>query len=239
MPPGVSGERHAFAHRADQSDTAVAAVLRRAELLQRCTLLLPCCCLSCSPRSLATPAATTRLKGQYPSSMPAPVAHPKAHPSLSCAAPYLNQAPSFQERVSLSSPPLHRRLTWHRKTPLAPFRNMGFRYRRSTRALLCPPLPYKPPSLLHAPQHRPHTVCTHGLYCSTCVGLPLDFAHNPLFPHPLTSMTGFPGTNMRLLGLGVGCVWMNMPRRGPARGRAFVIYVGVRHERVVDLRLLP
>ena len=28
-----------------------------------------------------------------------------------------------------------------------------------------------------------------------------------------TSITGVPGMNMRLLGLGVCCVWMNMPRR--------------------------
>ncbi len=28
-----------------------------------------------------------------------------------------------------------------------------------------------------------------------------------------TSMTAVPGINMRLLGLGVCCVWMNIPRR--------------------------
>lgn len=32
----------------------------------------------------------------------------------------------------------------------------------------------------------------------------------------LTPMTGCPGTNMRLCGLGVGCVWMNMVRTRPA-----------------------
>ena len=30
---------------------------------------------------------------------------------------------------------------------------------------------------------------------------------------PPVSSTGWPGMNMRLAGLGVGCVWMNMPRR--------------------------
>ena len=30
-----------------------------------------------------------------------------------------------------------------------------------------------------------------------------------------TAMTCFPGTNMRLLGFGVGCVWMNMVRTEP------------------------
>ena len=44
---------------------------------------------------------------------------------------------------------------------------------------------------------------------------------------PPVSSTGWPGMNMRLVGLGVGCVWMNMPRRcccwaadGQGRGAA-------------------
>ena len=53
-----------------------------------------------------------------------------------------------------------------------------------------------------------HTSCATKRM-STCTRRQCKLSHKCW----CTSMTAVPGMNMRLLGLGVCCVWMNMPRR--------------------------
>ncbi len=169
------------------------------------------------------------------------MAHREVHRSLPCPPSYLNSSSLLPETVR-PRPPLRSMagLPGINTRPLAHFRTTGLLSpeQHSSPVVPAPAVqPSQPPpcTAAHtAPRKRRTSLLVRHPWAFL---LTLPTAR--CVPVPLTSMTGLPGTNIRLLGLGVGCVWMNMLRREPARGWAVATCNRVRHGRKVDLRLLP